>query len=234
MRAKSPQDYRRASLQELERTTGRMELCSHRLPAMGIPDKWLELARLEAAEMRRAPVGAALIFIFGVVAGLYAGRLFYSERIEALNVRLSDYRERLNFVPAEDGLAKLTNDELGIQVDRLIEGLGALDKRSRSAWVVPTYPPGTTDETKNRMWAAMIQEEAQRQNAVASEFAQRFRGKALTLRRVMAERVPADVSAKIESRLADQTLETGLLAGRNPLAEVIAVLQQFRDALPRH
>jgi hypothetical protein len=201
--------------------------------------RWVEeFFRSEWAVIAGAPLLSFLLLAFGVVAGWLMARAFHSERIKTLESQISDYRERRGFGPQESNYAKLTNAELRMETERFVGKLRAFhrdmmaDRADSTARLIRQTIP-TDKEAIQRAREAETQAMVRKSEQEQTRFIQEFRPEALNLREEMERRLPVDAIQSSRSGPRPIALDVGMLAGVDPVGDVIVLLDRLAKLLPK-
>ncbi len=204
----------------------------------------IEFFRNEGNVIAGAPFLSFLLTAFGVLIGWTLNRRLYDERFRVQEARIADLSERLGLSPREDKYAKLTNAELKRQAEDYLRRLCEFHSRAKAAkeqefersWQSQPRPsPGQIlddafREKSHASWEAGLRRQSQVHAQEQVEFTQNFRAEALVLRQELERRLPKGVDQAAGYRLI--ALDPGMLAGVDPVGEVIVFMRQQADRLP--
>jgi hypothetical protein len=168
---------------------------------MGMLDRALDYIQKNGKVVRQFPLMLAAVFLVGVSAGLGLTVLYYSERIEVLEKRIDDYKERLGLVPPDKtAYSKLTNEELKREVTDFVVALRAFHRESEAA--KPNYVKQQLEELSTaksneekkeigqRYFALQYQASQQWFSERAEKYDKQFKTKAIILNAEMTRRLP--------------------------------------------
>jgi hypothetical protein len=205
---------------------------------MGMLDRALDYIQKNWKVVKKFPLVSAAVLLVGFSAGLGLTVLYYSERIEVLEKRIDDYKERLGLVPPDQtAYSKLTNEELKREALNFVGALRNFHRESEAA--KPNYiqqqleelRAAKTDEDKKEIQQRYFGLEIQAHEVWASERDQKydkhFKAKAVILKDEMSKRLPQD---KAQPSALDASYI--YLLGPSPIERVAGDLERLSQLVP--
>jgi hypothetical protein len=208
---------------------------------MSFVEKCFEHIRKEGHVIRQAPLAFAALIILGGVVSWYVVNWHYSERISVLTAEIEDYKERLGIAPRVSVYSKLSNKELKVAVQDLVNRLTEFDQKESQEqqqiinqrrfdrnWTHDQMIQNAQQEN-GRLVQQYIEEQAEYTRSIAGDVSNAFRELQL--------RLPADIlkpTATIfnSERIAQAVIGSGSLVGPHPALAVAQYVDRLAKQLP--